>query len=58
MTTKCVSGSGSNCDPKLLVSFIGTDKNNRYMKSAGMRMSQFNKYSINSIYQSTGVTTS
>lgn len=54
MRGMCATANSTDCDFRLLISFIGTDKNGRYMKSANMRMSQFNKYSITTLYRSTG----
>ena len=39
-----------NCDPKLYVTWFGTDKDNRQMKSSNMAMSKFKHYSIGSLY--------
>jgi len=39
-----------NCDPKFYVTWFGTDKDNRQMKSSNMAMSKFKHYSIGSLY--------
>ena len=39
-----------NCDPKFYVTWFGTDKDNRQMKSSNMAMSKFKHYSIESLY--------
>lgn len=47
--------SGENatatCDITLYVGWTGTDKNGNYLSSAGLRMSQFKKYSISSYFK-------
>eukprot|EP00826_Nyctotherus_ovalis_P039824 TRINITY_DN3858_c0_g1_i10.p1 TRINITY_DN3858_c0_g1~~TRINITY_DN3858_c0_g1_i10.p1 ORF type:complete len:198 (-),score=35.36 TRINITY_DN3858_c0_g1_i10:116-709(-) len=48
----CVANSISEL--KIFVSFIGKDSDSRYMKSAQLRMSQFTRYSLKSLYNSIG----
>lgn len=49
----CGTGNeSSNCDPKIYVSFIGSDASGNYMESAGKRISQFRQYSVGEIYSS------
>lgn len=43
---------GSDCDPKIYVSWIGKDKDGNYLVSAGYRISQFRKYSLYDSYNS------
>eukprot|EP01022_Parablepharisma_sp_SALTPOND_P028388 TRINITY_DN70892_c1_g1_i1.p1 TRINITY_DN70892_c1_g1~~TRINITY_DN70892_c1_g1_i1.p1 ORF type:complete len:1387 (-),score=162.12 TRINITY_DN70892_c1_g1_i1:4251-8411(-) len=47
---ECSNGSYEKCDFDLFLSFIGTDKDGNYMKSAAMRMSQFQRYSLTDVY--------
>lgn len=42
--------TSEDCDPRLYVSWIGTDKDNLPLTSAGMRISQFRKYSVYKSY--------
>ena len=48
--TEC-SKKGS-CEPKFYITWFGTDKNKRQLKSANLAMSKFKKYSISSLYKS------
>jgi hypothetical protein len=49
-----VTGSGStpntDCSFKLYVSWSGTDAQGTYLASAGRRLSQFRRWSLNSVY--------
>ena len=50
---ECTGGLSSyNCDPKIYVTFIGTDSNGNHMVSAGLRISRFRQYSISQMYTS------
>ena len=50
-TESCGSEKESlKCDPKFYVTWFGTDKDNRQMKSSNMAMSKFKHYSIGSLY--------
>jgi len=40
----------ASCDPKIYVTWIGTDSAGTALTSAGLRMSQFTKYSITGLY--------
>jgi len=40
----------ASCDPKIYVTWIGTDSAGTALTSAGLRMSQFTKYSITDLY--------
>lgn len=47
----------TDCDPKVYVSFIGTDSESNYMESAGeatlnlgRRISRFRQYAVNDMY--------
>jgi hypothetical protein len=42
----------AECDPKIYVSFIGTDSNDNYMESAGKRISRFRQFSVGQMYGS------
>ena len=42
--------SNVDCDFKIYVSWSGTDKDGVYLSSAGRRLSQFRRWSINSLY--------
>jgi hypothetical protein len=52
----CVFNAGSTienvCDPKVLVTFAGTDRNGRQLSTAGLRISQFAGLSISSLWDS------
>ena len=51
--TACNSSSEtSTCDPKFYVTWFGTDKDKRQLKTAGLAMSKFKHYSISSLYSS------
>ena len=39
-----------HCDPKLYVTWFGTDKDNRQLKSSNMAFSKFKHYSIGNLY--------
>lgn len=39
-------------DPKFYLTWFGTDKDKRQMKSANLAMSKFKQYSISSLYES------
>ena len=45
-STNCGFSNSTSCDPKIYVSFIGTDSSGNYLESAGMRISRFQQYSI------------
>ncbi|CAD8179554.1 unnamed protein product [Paramecium octaurelia] len=47
------SCSGGACDPKVYVSFLGTDANGQYFTSNGIRMSKFRQYSAAQIFTNT-----
>ena len=40
-STNCGLSNSTSCDPKIYVSFIGTDSSGNYLESAGMRISRF-----------------
>ena len=42
--------SSINCDPKFYITWFGTDKDNRQMKSSNMAFSKFKHYSIGNLY--------
>jgi hypothetical protein len=42
----------ATCDPKVYISWIGTDANGLKMESAGLRISNFRQYSISDLYAS------
>lgn len=44
--TACTGENATTCDITLYVGWTGTDKSGNYLSSAGLRMSQFKKYSI------------
>ena len=46
----CKGGSESDCDPRVYVTWIGTDGNDENLVSASYRISQFRKYSVFSMY--------
>ena len=49
----CNSNNQTNsCDPKFYVTWFGTDKNKRQLKTAGLAMTKFKHYSIGSLYSS------
>lgn len=41
-----------NCDPKFYITWFGTDKDKKQMKSSNLSMSRFRQYSIGSLYNS------
>ena len=49
----CIMGSeDNNCDPKFYITWFGTDKDKRQLKTAGLAMTKFKHYSIGSLYSS------
>jgi hypothetical protein len=40
----------SNCDPKFYITWFGTDKDKRQLKTAGLAMTKFKHYSVGSLY--------
>lgn len=46
--SSCAGENATLCDITLYVGWTGTDKSGDYLSSAGLRMSQFKKYSISS----------
>ncbi|KAF0709460.1 hypothetical protein AaE_012879 [Aphanomyces astaci] len=46
---ECLNTTGL-CDLAVYVGWTGTDANGNYLSSAGMRISQFQKYSVNSYF--------
>ncbi len=50
--TSCSSGNSTYCDPKFYITWFGTDKNKRQLKTAGLAMTKFKNYSIKSLYSS------
>lgn len=49
-TKMCKAGSLGDCDPRIYVTWIGTDGNDENLVSASYRISQFRKYSIFKMY--------
>jgi hypothetical protein len=49
--TTCTGENATACDITLYVGWTGTDKSGNYLSSAGLRMSQFKKYSISSYFK-------
>jgi hypothetical protein len=49
----CKSGKESDCDPRIYITWIGTDGNDENLLSASYRISQFRKYSVYSMYSQT-----
>jgi hypothetical protein len=47
----CDPGSYEDCDPKIYVSWMGTDSNGLALVSAGYRISQFRKFSLFEVYK-------
>ena len=47
---ECSETSAGDCDPRVYISWLGTDSQGNNLISASYRMSQFQKYSINSLY--------
>lgn len=47
----CAGVNATTCDLTLYVGWTGTDKSGNYLSSAGLRMSQFKKYSIGSYFK-------
>ena len=44
--------NNSLCEPKFYITWFGTDKDKRQLKTAGLAMSKFKHYSISSLYSS------
>ena len=52
-TETCVTNNGvNNCDPKFYITWFGTDKDKRQLKTAGLAMTKFKHYSVSSLYSS------
>ncbi|DAZ95982.1 TPA: hypothetical protein N0F65_009283 [Lagenidium giganteum] len=49
--SQCAGANATTCDITVYVGWTGTDKNGNYLSSAGLRMSQFQKYSIGSFFK-------
>jgi hypothetical protein len=49
---ECNSNEISNCDPKFYITWFGTDKDKRQLKTAGLAMTKFKHYSVSSLYSS------
>ena len=49
----CSAGKESDCDPRVYITWIGTDGNDENLLSASYRISQFRKYSVYSMYSQT-----
>ena len=41
-----------DCDPSFYITWFGTDKNKRQLKTSNLAMSKFKRYSIKSLYNS------
>lgn len=46
------NSSSLDCDPKFYITWFGTDKDKRQLKSSNLAMSKFKQYSIGSLYNS------
>ena len=46
------SEDSTACEPKIYITWFGTDKNKRQLKTAGLAMTKFKSYSIKSLYSS------
>jgi hypothetical protein len=44
--------NNNKCDPKIYITWFGTDKNGNQLKSSNLALSKFKKYSISSLYNS------
>ncbi len=52
-TESCTNTDGqSSCDPKFYITWFGTDKDKRQLKTAGLAMTKFQHYSVSSLYSS------
>ena len=52
-TEACSSeGQTNTCDPKFYITWFGTDKDKRQLKTAGLAMTKFKHYSVSSLYSS------
>jgi len=50
-STQCDLADGKNdCDVKIYIGWFGTDRNGRYLKSAGKRLSRFRNFSLNTAF--------
>jgi hypothetical protein len=47
---ECLMGEEDQCDPRIYVSYIGTDKDGNHLLSSSYRISQFRQYSILQLY--------
>lgn len=47
---ECAVETEGDCDPRVYISWIGTDKDGNNLLSASYRMSQFRKYSVYQMY--------
>ena len=50
--TSVADATANVCDPKVLVTFSGTDRNDRQLSTAGLRISQFAGLSVSSLWDS------
>ena len=48
----CTNNQTNNCDPKFYITWFGTDKDKRQLKTAGLAMTKFKHYSVSSLYSS------
>ena len=44
--------NNGKCDPKFYITWFGTDKDKRQLKTAGLAMTKFKHYSVGSLYSS------
>ena len=52
LMAECPATQSEACDPKIYVSFVGSDADENYMESAGKRISRFRQYSVSDMYLS------
>ena len=48
----CINNQTNSCDPKFYITWFGTDKDKRQLKTAGLAMTKFKHYSVSSLYSS------
>jgi hypothetical protein len=49
--TTCEGANATTCDLTIYVGWTGTDANGNYLASSGLRMSQFQKYSVSNYFK-------
>ncbi len=50
MPCSTLAETWAECDPKIYISFVGSDACSNYMESAGKQISRFRQYSVSDMY--------